>query len=95
MTLLRFLTVIGLSYLLYGLYLSHYNVKIVANDLVNKEIIGPYDYKGIVNVHGLHLEGSNPLNDIVEAGQEAGLDFLFFNELTKLKQLVGFSNLKP
>ncbi|MBX7232388.1 MAG: hypothetical protein K1X29_09915 [Bdellovibrionales bacterium] len=87
MTLLRFLTVIGLSYLLYGLYLSHYNVKIVANDLVNKEIIGPYDYKGIVNVHGLHLEGSNPLNDIVEAGQEAGLDFLFFNELNDFSLL--------
>ena len=70
-----------LIYLVYGVYLAQYDVRILPEDLVAEHPRGFLDYKGITNVHTRLSSGSGDMADVIEAAQESELDFLSITDL--------------
>lgn len=68
-------------YLVYGLYLSHYDVRILSEDLVPEPPRGFFDYRGVTNVHTQLSSGSGDMAEVIAAAQAAGLDFLSVTDL--------------
>lgn len=68
-------TVVIFFYLIYGLYLAQYDVKILNEDLVPEHPHGFFDYRGITNVR------SGDINAVIAAAQAAGLDFISLTDL--------------
>ncbi len=80
-------------YLIYGLYLAQYDVRILSEDLVPEPPRGFFDYRGVTNVHTLMSSGSGDVTRVIEAAQTAGLDFLSVTDLNifeKPKSLAGY-----
>lgn len=79
----KFFVLIGLIfiYLVYGVYLAQYDVRILAEDLVAEHPRGFLDYKGITNVHTRLSSGSGDMADIIAAAQASELDFLSVTDL--------------
>ena len=68
------------AFLFYGLILSQSDVRIIAEQLQPKNSAGWYDYRGAINVHSSQGLGSGTWQQIVQAGQDADLDFLILTE---------------
>ncbi|MCJ8276893.1 MAG: hypothetical protein HRT44_05440, partial [Bdellovibrionales bacterium] len=82
--LLLFLSLIVLSFLGYGLYLSTYDILIFPKNNEEVEHHLFHDYKGVTHVVSSFSKGSSlPKNILLEAG-ESELDFLFFTDLNLL-----------
>jgi len=62
-------------YLIYGLYLAQYDVKILSEDLDAEHPKGFFDYRGITNVR------SGDMNSVIAAAQSAGLDYISLTDL--------------
>jgi len=67
----------------YGLYLGQTNISVLPDRLEPANHPGFFDYSGITNVHSIRGQGSGQINDIITAGQEAGLDYLFITDLNQ------------
>jgi hypothetical protein len=65
----------------YGLILSQTRVSVVAEELEPKNHAGFYDYRGVTNVHSSAGIGSGTVQEIAEAAQDVGLDFVFISDL--------------
>lgn len=74
------LTSLILLYLIYGLYLAHYDVDILSEGLVAEHPRGFLDYCGVTDVT------TRDLNAVIEAGQATGLDFLSLTDLNNFVQ---------
>ncbi len=90
-----FLSLTGMVfvYLIYGLYLAQYNVRILAEELVAEPPRGYFDYKGITNVHTNMSSGSGDITRVIADAQDAGLDFLSITDLNvfdKPSSLAGY-----
>jgi hypothetical protein len=90
-----FLSLTGMVfvYLIYGLYLAQYNVRILPEDLVAEPPRGYFDYKGITNVHTSMSSGSGDITRVIADAQTAGLDFLSITDLNvfdKPSSLAGY-----
>jgi len=68
-------------YLIYGLYLANYDVRIFPEDLVAEPPRGFFDYRGVTNVHTQLSSGSGDVSKVIAAAQSAGLDFLSITDL--------------
>jgi len=84
-------------YLIYGLYLANYDVRIFREELVAEPPRGFFDYRGVTNVHTRLSSGSGDVTRVIAAAQSAGLDFLSITDLNvfdKPSSLAGYhSNL--
>jgi hypothetical protein len=65
----------------YGLILSQANISVLGEKLEPANTQGYFDYRGVTNVHTTRGYGSGTATDIVNAAQEAGLDFIFITDL--------------
>lgn len=80
-------------YLVYGLYLAHYDVRIFPEELVAESPKGFFDYRGVTNVHTQMSSGSGDISKVIAAAQSAGLDFLSITDLNvfdKPSSLAGY-----
>lgn len=68
-------------YLVYGLYLAQYDVRIFPEDLAPDSPRGFFDYKGVTNVHTQMSSGSGDFAQVIGAAQETNLDFLSLTDL--------------
>ncbi len=75
------LTGLVFVYLIYGLYLAQYDVRIFPEDLVPDSPRGFFDYKGVTNVHTQMSSGSGDFAQVIAAAQESNLDFLSVTDL--------------
>ncbi len=84
-------------YLIYGLYLANFDVRIFPEDLVAEPPRGFFDYRGVTNVHTNLSSGSGDVTRVIAAAQTAGLDFVSITDLNvfdKPTSLAGYhSNL--
>lgn len=84
-------------YLIYGLYIANYDVRVFREDLVVEPPHGYFDYRGVTNVHTNLSSGSGDVTRVIEAAQATGLDFLSITDLNvfdKPSSLAGYhSNL--
>lgn len=84
-------------YLIYGLYLANYDVRIFPEELTAEAPRGFFDYRGVTNVHTQLSSGSGDISQVIAAAQRAGLDFLSITDLNvfdKPSSLAGYhSNL--
>lgn len=73
----KFIVLTGLIffYLIFGIYLAQYDVKILSEDLVPENPHGFLDYRGITNVR------SGELTEVIASAQAAGLDYLSITDL--------------
>lgn len=85
------------SYLIYGVFLAQYDVRIFPEHLVAESPRGFFDYRGVTNVHTTLSSGSGDVPQVVLAAQKAHLDFLSITDLNifdKPSSLAGYhSNL--
>lgn len=90
-------TAVIFLYLIYGLYLANYDVRIFPEELVAEPPRGFFDYRGVTNVHTQLSSGSGDISRVISAAQTAGLDFLSITDLNvfdKPSSLAGYhSNL--
>jgi hypothetical protein len=80
-------------YLIYGLYLANYDVRILPEELVAEAPHGFFDYKGVTNVHTRLSTGSGDIPTVIQAAQDSGLDFLSITDLNlfdKPSSLAGY-----
>ncbi len=68
-------------YLIYGLYIANYDVRVFREDLVAEPPRGYFDYRGVTNVHTNMSSGSGDITRVIEAAQTTGLDFLSITDL--------------
>src|SRR5690242_9517191 len=84
-------------YLIYGLYIANYDVRVFREDLVAEQPKGFFDYRGVTNVHTNMSSGSGDITRVIAAAQAAGLDWLSITDLNvfdKPSSLAGYhSNL--
>lgn len=84
-------------YLIYGLYIANYDVRVFKEDLVAEPPRGYFDYRGVTNVHTNMSSGSGDITGVISAAQAAGLDWLSLTDLNvfdKPSSLAGYhSNL--
>lgn len=83
MTVLRFLVTSIIAYVAYGVYVSHYDLRVVFGEMTLRESPLFHDYQGVVNVHSNLSTGSGSISDIVEAAQQSELDFIFITDLNQ------------
>lgn len=91
----KFILLTGLCflYLIYGLYLANYDVRVLSDELVPDPPKGFFDYKGVTNVHTTLSTGSGDVPSVIAAAQAAGLDFLSITDLNvfdKPSSLAGY-----
>ncbi len=75
------LTCLTFIYLVYGVYLAQYDVKIFPEDLVPESPRGFFDYKGVTNVHTQMSSGSGDFATVIASAQNSSLDFLSLTDL--------------
>lgn len=79
----KFFILIGLIflYVVYGVYLANYDVRILPEELVAEPPRGFFDYRGVTNVHTKLSSGSGNMSEVVAAAQNSDLDFLSVTDL--------------
>lgn len=75
------LTALICTYLVYGLYLARYDVRILPEELKLAPPRGYFDYRGVTNVHTQLSTGTGDEADVIAAAQAAGLDYLSITDL--------------
>lgn len=83
------------GFFIYGLILNRSPLLIIPHELVPRHPVGFYDYSGVLHIHSKLSLGSSPIQDIVRAGQNSGLDFLFITDLNfydRPLELTGYHN---
>ena len=78
-------SIIGLLliYIIYGLFLSQYDLSIFPKELRPENPSGFYDYRGVFNVHSLLSTGGSSPKEIIEAAKNSDVDFLIFTDLNQ------------
>lgn len=76
-----YLTALIFVYLIYGLYLARFDVRILSEELVPDPPRGFFDYRGVTNVHTNLSTGSGDLPAVIAAAQTVGLDFLSITDI--------------
>lgn len=75
------LTFFLLSYIIYGFYLSQFELEATRSDLEIKTDSPFHDYKGLINVHTQKSLGSGTIPQINEEAKSAGADFILYTDL--------------
>jgi len=72
---------IFIVYLIFGLYISSQDIKVIEPTLNSKNSSDFYDYKGAINVHSELSTGTGTSPEIFEAAEKSKLDFLITTDL--------------
>lgn len=72
-----------MAYLFYGIFLNRFDLRIIPGELTARDPEGFHDYVGVINVQTDASSGSGTLQEVVEAGQRAGLNFIFVTDLNQ------------
>ncbi len=67
--------------LIYGLYLSQYQITVARPQIGIQNPDNFYDYKGLTHVHSHASTGSGTYDEIIKSAQRLKFDYLFFTEL--------------
>ncbi len=70
-------------YLIYGLFLSQYDLRIIPKELVSTHPEGFHDYHGVINVHTQLSSGSGTIPEVIASAKESGLNFLILTDLNQ------------
>lgn len=70
-----------LSYIIYGFYISQFDVGATRSNLEMKPDSPFHDYKGIINVHTQKSLGSGTIPQINEEAKVAGADFIMYTDI--------------
>ena len=81
-----FLILLMLIYIIYGLYLSLNDIRIVEKRIDQEEIKTFYDFSGITHVQSHRSSGGGSISDIITAAQESSLNFIYITDLNFFKQ---------
>ncbi len=84
------LIVLIFGYIVYGLYLSQFEMSPVP--LKKESRNGIYDYRGIINIHSQLSIGQGHVLDVIKAAKENQLDFLIMTDLNLYEQATYQSN---
>lgn len=88
MKLLSFFSVLIIFYFVYGFYVSQLSFQVYPEVIKTENHYKYYDYRGIINVHTRESIGSGTINHIVQAAQNAKLDFLMLTDLNHFESTV-------
>lgn len=80
---------IAIVLLIYGLYLSQYQITVTRPQIGIQNPEGLYDYKGLTHVHSRESTGSGTYDEILEAASQLDFDFVFFTEVNPVSPLSG------
>ncbi len=80
MKTLIFSTFFLLSYIIYGFYISQFDVGATRSDLEVKTDSPFRDYKGLINIHTQKSLGSGTIPQINEEAKVAGADFILYTD---------------
>jgi len=72
---------IFIAYLIFGLYLSQHDIKVIEPSIQAENAANFYDYKGAINVHSKLSTGTGTLPEIFESAEKSNLDFLITTDL--------------
>ncbi len=79
--IVRYLLIIIMIYLFYGLSISFYRPHVMNKKLNPQESENFYDYKGIINVHSSMSTGVGGIQEIILEAQKAEVKFIFITDL--------------
>ena len=68
-------------YLVYGIFLTQFELNVIKTTLRRIHPENYYDYSGVLNIHSSKSTGSGDYNVIFKAAQKSGLDFIFINDV--------------
>ncbi|MCB9025651.1 MAG: hypothetical protein H6625_04995 [Bdellovibrionaceae bacterium] len=68
-------------YLIYGLFITQYEINIVRPTITRIHPENYFDYSGVLNIHSIKSTGSGTYSEILEAAKKSGLDFIFINDV--------------
>lgn len=80
------------TYVVYGLYLSQYNLSVHQNEPFVENSLDYYDYKGAMNIHTDMSLGSESIDQIALAAKQAGLDFILVTDLNPFFETQNFES---
>jgi hypothetical protein len=69
------------AFLLYGIFLSLYQFKIIVSDIDAKNPPGYYDYRGVTNVHTNASTGSGSYSEVLQYAKNSKLDWIIITEV--------------
>ncbi len=72
---------IFIGYLIFGLYISNQDIKVIEPTIQSKNASDFYDYKGAINVHSHLSTGTGTLPEIFNSAVKAKLDFIVTTDL--------------
>lgn len=78
---LFFFSIFIFSFLLYGIFLSLYQFKIITSDIDVKNPSGYYDYHGVTNVHTNASAGSGSYSEVLQYAKKSKLDWIIITEV--------------
>ncbi len=79
-----------ISYLIYGIFLSQYDLAIIPKELMRHNPEGFHDYAGVTNVHSSFSIGSGSITEIIAAAQQEELDFISIADLNVFEKPIEF-----
>lgn len=88
MKLLSFFSVLLIFYFVYGFYVSQLNFLVYPESIRTETRSKYYDYRGVINVHTRDSIGSGTITQVVQAAQNAKLDFLVLTDLNHFESSV-------
>lgn len=88
MKLLITITVLLITYFVYGFYISQYEISVIPQKLKGDNPSGYYDYRGVINVHSNISLGSSTPAQIAQAAKAANVDFVILTDLNAFAENV-------
>jgi hypothetical protein len=83
------LTVLVMSYFLYGFYLSQSSLTVIPKGLQKTETSSEYyDYRGATNVRTDFSNGSSSPSEVIAAAKTAGLEYLIITDINQFEDRV-------
>lgn len=81
-----------LAFVVFGLYLSQYNLSVHQSIPFQENSLDYYDYKGALNIHTDMSLGSESIDQIASAAKQAGLDFILITDLNPFYETQNFES---
>lgn len=76
-------------FLIYGLYLSQFQISVISQQIGVQNPDEYYDYKGLTHIHSKASTGSGSYEEIIKSAQNLKFDFIFFTELNPDTHITG------
>jgi hypothetical protein len=78
---LLFVSIFIFGFLLYGIFLSLFQYKILVPEIISLNPPGYYDYRGVSNVHSNASSGSGSYSEVLQYAKNSKLDWIILTEI--------------